>query len=242
MAKFGYAFILFALLFTPQAHAAEALYIGDSHSFGCFGEEIDRTIRSKSSSLRSLATCGSGTWSWLKKDMNETSCGYRACSATGKCTKSLKGKGPSLSDLLDTEKPKLTVVALGTNMMKSNFEYTMPEAKQMIAQIKKSGSACVWIGAPQAATFFNPITAQDKYFELLRNTVESEGCLFISSHDKTARENLNDTMGLHYSCKHGTAWGKKVGDELRPILERTFSPKAQTPAEKAASKAATAVQ
>jgi hypothetical protein len=48
-------------------------------------------------------------------------------------------------------------------------------------------------------------------------------CRYISSVNKTDRNNLNDPMGLHYTAKHGQAWGEKVMVELAPLVGGALS-------------------
>ncbi len=129
--------------------------------------------------------------------------------------------------LLEQEKPKVTVVALGTNMIKGKRDQTESEARSLILKIKEAGSQCVWIGPPQAALFFSPETKFNEFVEKLEAFVESEGCRFVSSVDKTARENLNDSMGLHYGCKDAETWAKKTFPVLKPLVEAAL---AQEPA------------
>lgn len=130
--------------------------------------------------------------------------------------------------LLEKEKPKVTVVALGTNMIKGKRDQSESEARSLILKIKEAGSQCIWIGPPQAALFFSPEAKFNEFVEKLESVVESEGCRFVSSVDKTARENLNDSMGLHYGCKDAETWAKKTIPVLKPLVEAAL---AQTPAD-----------
>lgn len=121
--------------------------------------------------------------------------------------------------LLEKQKPKVTIVALGTNMIKGKRDQTESETRSLILKIKESGSQCIWIGPPQAAVFFSPQAKFNEFVEKLEAVVESEGCRFISSVDKTSRENLNDSMGLHYGCKDAETWAKKTVPVLKQLVE-----------------------
>lgn len=229
---------LFVLLFSisllgmTSAHAADVLYIGDSHSYGCFGETLDKSMRSMKAStgvaltVRSSATCGSSAASWLAVKGHETHCGYRSCTGNNTCTKSTKGHSDSAEKVLQDESPKVTVVALGSNMLKRDPFAAMTDVHNLIGKIKAHHSECVWIGPPQPALFFRTAEAYQAFNERLRSTVKGGGCRFILSDDKTSRENLRDAMGLHYDCANATRWSEKVMKELRPVLQSGIAPSA----------------
>lgn len=215
-----------------KSHASDILYIGDSHSTGCFGKEIDAALRTlktgpQSVSVVSQASCGSASSHWLKSNGHVTNCGTRICDSAGKCDDS-QSRTDSIGLLLAKENPKVTVVALGTNMIKGKRDYVETETRSLISKIKESGSECIWIGPPQAALFFTPIPKFNDFLESLEKLVEEEGCRFISSADKTSRENLKDSMGLHYGCKDADTWGKKVSPALKPLVEAALQSAAQT--------------
>jgi len=231
------ALIFVALAAVSPTFAADILYIGDSHSTGCFGRTLDvslRTLKTKENpqsaerpaSVLTQASCGSASSHWLKSNGHVTRCGALICDASGACDSKIK-KTDSIGILLEQEKPKVTVVALGTNMIKGKRDQTESEARSLILKIKEAGSQCVWIGPPQAALFFSPETKFNEFVEKLETFVESEGCRFVSSVDKTARENLNDSMGLHYGCRDAETWAKKTFPVLKPLVEAAL---AQEPA------------
>ncbi len=219
--------VLVSPLLPALGWAADILYIGDSHSTGCFGKEVDvalRTIKKSdtSATVVSQASCGSASSHWLKSNGHTSNCGARKCDDAGKCEFQTKGHTDSIVQLLGAAKPQVTVVALGSNMIKGKLDQVENEARSLIAKIKESGAECVWIGPPQAALFFSPQTKFDEFVKKLEMIVESEGCRFISSADKTSRENLNDSMGLHYSCNDAAAWAKKIVPVLKPLVEAGF--------------------
>jgi lysophospholipase L1-like esterase len=204
------------------ATTAKVLYIGDSHSYGCFGQELDKSLRGLGQSVESIATCGSSTQSWLNSAGHSTSCGYRACSTKGVCTSTKNGSSDSLEKILARNKPSsspdLVIIALGSNMLKADLQKTMKDVVSLISKTKISGSKCIWIGPPQAALSFISKEAYDYFVERLEAVTTANDCRFVDSKNKTARENLSDPMGLHYNCNHGTKWASKVITEIQPLL------------------------
>jgi hypothetical protein len=227
------AVIFVGVATVSPSFAADILYIGDSHSTGCFGRTLDLSLRTlktkensqspeKSVAVLTQASCGSASSHWMKSNGHVTRCGALTCDASGTC-ESRNSKTDSIGVLLEKEKPKVTVVALGTNMIKGKRDQTESETRSLIMKIKESGSQCIWIGPPQAALFFSPETKFNEFVEKLETVVESEGCRFVSSSDKTARENLNDSMGLHYGCKDAERWAKKTFPVLKPLVEAALA-------------------
>lgn len=224
-------FLAFFVLRMDLSHAStssDIVYVGDSHSCGCFGQNLDKSLRSLRNPVsqeplrvQSIATCGSSTHSWLLPTGHTTSCGYRSCANDGNCHSSKDGRSDSLEQVLvdsgPRPRPKITVVALGSNMLKANLDATMKDVTTFIQKIKSAGSQCIWIGPPQAALSFMSKDSYERFVERLDAITTNSGCRFINSNEKTARENLKDPMGVHYSCDHGTAWSKKVFSELSPI-------------------------
>ncbi|MBN8541796.1 MAG: SGNH/GDSL hydrolase family protein [Deltaproteobacteria bacterium] len=232
------ALVLAGVATVSSSFAADIIYIGDSHSTGCFGRTLDVTLRTlktkenpqsteRPATVITQASCGSASSHWLKSNGHVTRCGTLICDVSGNCD-SRNSKTDSIGMLLEKEKPKVTVVALGTNMIKGKRDQSESEARSLILKIKEAGSQCIWIGPPQAALFFSPEAKFNEFVEKLESVVESEGCRFVSSVDKTARENLNDSMGLHYGCKDAETWAKKTIPVLKPLVEAAL---AQTPAD-----------
>jgi hypothetical protein len=210
---------------TPQTTAKPAtstgtdvLYIGDSHSVGCFGTTLDNSLRALTPSgaksplrVSSYSTCGSSTRSWLKGS-NRTSCGFRACGPSQtKCgaSSSTKGSAPILSSLLGSEKPRLTVVALGANDLQKNYslESAKAEVASLIKQIHASGSQCLWVGPPQEGTAFVSLAKYNAFVSALSATVEAEGCKFVDSSKYSDRSKITDPMHIHYGCTAASQWG-----------------------------------
>lgn len=224
--QLSFALFFVSILSGATLSAAEILYIGDSHSTGCFGRTLDvsfRTFRTKErpALVVSQASCGTASSHWLKANGHVTKCGALICDQSGTCD-SRNNKTDSLGGLLEKEKPKVTIVALGTNMIKGNRIQFESETRSLLLKIKQAGSQCVWIGPPQAAEFFYPLTKFNEFVEKLESIVESEGCRFVNSVDSTSRENLSDSMGIHYGCKDAEIWAKKTVPILKPLIEKAL--------------------
>lgn len=214
---------------SARGESADLVFIGDSHSAGCFGQTLDESLRKtinphtgKPYLVRSAAACGSSASSWLNKKGASTKCGHRICPPKGACSVAAKGTSPPLEKLLaeagPAPRPRVTVIALGSNMLKSDFEKTRREAERLIDQALAAGSHCVWIGPPQATAGFMPVAAYDGFVERLKSAVEARGCQFVDSGSKTSRDSITDRAGLHYDCLAGREWARRVFEEIHPRL------------------------
>jgi hypothetical protein len=242
--------LLFALVFLQGfaafAAPSDIVYIGDSHSAGCFGTTLDSAFRKmqdpiseKPLSVRTLAVCHSSTESWLPGGKNETTCGQLDCQPTDRssdCRPYFKAGDKvvhhfeNLDSLLQKSgpppRPKVTVVELGTNILlgiskdRNATAKAMDKVKMLIGEIGKTGSRCIWIGPPQADSQIFTIKNYNEFTTQLKKTVESQNCKFIDSGDKTDRANLSASGGwIHYACPSATLWANKVIEEIKPLID-----------------------
>lgn len=202
---------------TTASSISSALFIGDSHSYGCFGETLQKGLEQRAGSVRAVATCGSSASSWLRPN-HSTSCGLRSCH-NSQCSQSTRGQSEGLQSLLSHSRPQVTVLALGSNMLKSNWSATEADVIALIRQTKAAGSRCIWIGPPQASTRFMSVNQYNLFVSRLQETVTTNGCEFIDSSTRTDRANTEgDSMGLHYGCGSATSWANSINSTLSALL------------------------
>lgn len=211
--------ILAALVFfmLPLSLYAEptferALFIGDSHSYGKFGEKIDTYLRSVAGQVDTVASCGSSPSTWLAKGDNykSTNCGYWSKDSPGHDIRTKSHKIESFSEKMASVKPDLTVVALGTNILASpgNIAQEKKSIEAMLAEIKAAHSKCVWVGPPDVAK--NPFKQNlAEGVKEMRELVEKNGCMYIDSTKMTSYPSSNKD-GIHYGPQDAAAWGEKV--------------------------------
>ncbi len=230
--------ILFALLAIPaMAGSADILVIGDSHATGCFGTslydqlETFRPIGSANNArVHLIATCGSSVLSWTKD--HSTRCGFLDCAPGAPCTLkarfSTTGSTASLDSLLAKLNPRVTVVALGSNMLKWGWRNSQAQVAGLIATIHSRKSACLWIGPPTPGLQGSSCVAKgkyDEYIEKMKAFVEGLGCAFVHSGDYTesARVPASDPQCMHQGCKSATAWAAEAyRTEIQDVLHRFF--------------------
>ncbi|MBO9667413.1 MAG: SGNH/GDSL hydrolase family protein [Bdellovibrio sp.] len=192
------------------------LFIGDSHSYGKFGEEVDKYLRTISTDVTSMASCGSSPSTWMASSDNyqSTNCGYWQRDSKGRDTRVKKHKVNSFPEELQRLEPDFTVVALGTNILgsKENIQRELPIVQQMLNEIAKSKSQCVWVGPPDLAK--NPFKANlAEGNKALKKLVQKNNCIYVDSTTLTKyQEGTSD--GLHYGPKDSAKWGIAVAKKI----------------------------
>ncbi len=210
---------LFVTLLTAQVFADPSradspdspktiLYIGDSHSVGTFGNELDLLLRQKFGDARveSYGSCGSSPSWWMSG--KATSCGYKERHPQNQSKQAQKHSTPKLPKLLLDLRPDHLVIAMGGNLLSSGAEAAVQEIKNFLTQIRALGvSSCTWIGPPQG--WKRPSNTP----ELLR-AFEAEiapFCTFINSYEfDYLRIPKGKGDGIHYdSFSGGPALAKR---------------------------------
>lgn len=215
--------VLLAGAASAQDATSTILVVGDSHSAGTFGEQLDTSLRNigsdRGGKVAFFAVCSSGPNSWLNE--TEHGCGFlfrdfdkKAPSKwlrTRKGTVKVNGqdrevtfvKTPSLAQLLADYKPQVTLVALGSNPTSAEG------VEKMLELIHQTGSACAWIGPPYMRN--PPKDAVDKTYDnalkksgvdpaLKLSETKQTGCALIDS--RPLRPGYPDKAGdgTHYEA------------------------------------------
>jgi hypothetical protein len=213
--------LLFLVVMLMMASLAQSqtLWIGDSHSVGCFGDALREQI-GKVSEISFYASCGSTTGTWIQSQGPRTTCGAKACKTRSSCVSSPSAPISSLGQLIQAHSPDRVIVALGTNMIKDKWGKTQADVLQVVSRIQRRNAQCIWLGPPQARDQFVPLAQQRLYEKKLRDLVEAEGCSYLSSFEVTDGHQIRDPVGLHYSCEQGRAWSQKLAPALTLLLSK----------------------
>ena len=218
----------------------KVLFVGDSHSYGNFGTEVDKYLRSVSGSVTTFASCGSSPSTWLKKDgkYKTTNCGHLSKDSSGRELRNKSHATEYFPGELQRIHPDLTVIAMGTNILASpaNIKNELESMKKMLAEVNNANSKCVWVGPPSITKrpFADNLALGIKE---MKAVAEKNNCVFIDSKPLTTYPAKGD--GIHYGGQAAAKWGKDVAKQIeqkRKALEvKSGDYKAKEPSAKAGS-------
>ncbi len=183
---------------------AKVLEIGDSHSVGTFGHELDAKLRGSGAQVATYASAGatadtfvqgkSTRYGYWEKgaDGSERTVGYGKTAAT-----------PPLEQLIAKEKPSVLVVNLGANFRGSNPKSQVDKIGQIA---KKHGIPVVWVGPPTTAKDMSNRGSLQKFDQEMAQAVAPYG-RYISSAAHTPRYAGGD--GIHFGGSEGNQLAKQ---------------------------------
>ena len=223
---------LFVLGSFHAVQAENILFIGDSHSVGHFGHDLDQELRKiPGAAVTTQASCGSVAGSWFPPTY-QSPCGGFVKNAIGFTSMDSTQppykktfKTPSIAASLASVKPKWTIVALGTNY--GPWADVTPEQElkivndmeKMADAIVASGSGCIWVGLPKTERYSK---TQAHIYELTKLAI-SKKCKPIDSLLLTEfPKHCDPDMGLHYNCDKGMivaqSWANQVASQARGFM------------------------
>lgn len=191
----------------------KVLEIGDSHSVGTFGKELDAKLRGTGAQVSTYASAGAtastftqgkstkyGYWE-KRADGSEKSVGYGQSAQT-----------PKLDDLIAREKPSVILVNLGANFRQGDPKSQVDEIGR-VAQ--KHGIPIVWVGPPKTAQDNSNPSSLQQFDQKMAAAVAPYG-KYISSAAHTPKYSGGD--GIHYGGSEGNQiarqWASGVFQEL----------------------------
>ncbi len=208
---------------------ARVLLIGDSHSVGAYGRELERLFRESEGSehVALYASCGSSPGSWLSG--RPTRCGYREKVGLQREV-SVKSHATPLAERVISEwiKPgtegpsgrSVIVVSHGSNLVPKSLKQTEKEMRAFRDVLERTTSSestvCYWVGAPDSRTFSDEKTAQT--VDVIRASLGGR-CTFIDSRVYTSYP-ANGGDGLHFDSlgakgrEQAKAWAKGVFSQM----------------------------
>ncbi|MEI6072627.1 MAG: SGNH/GDSL hydrolase family protein [Verrucomicrobiae bacterium] len=216
--------------FPKVSPPVKILLIGDSLSFGSFGEALEGFLRQryKASEICVFASCGSSPEHWLETGPTFlTPCGYRESTPDGAWKEDFANghrprpvRTPKIPEILARISPRTVVVQLGTNWMDR-----LPAApnqdgaacKQIIRQFIKELRAqqppparIVWILPPDSSKY--PAAVKDEVDRWISECAKELGFQTINSRRITGRylQGKTGNDGVHYNDAEGAKWAKSV--------------------------------
>lgn len=173
--------ISFVLFSVSAAQAGPVLVVGDSHTAGRFGTELDARLRSQEGAVvTTVGSCGSATGHWYQG--TATQCGYFHRDAQGKVQRATKAPTPLFTGLLKELQPSTVIIELGANHIGWGLEPTKKSVAQMAHDAAAQGR-CYWVGPPLMRVQRFSVADQVARIDVIRKEAEAAGCTFIDSRE-----------------------------------------------------------
>ena len=194
------------------------LLLGDSHSMGHYGKELNQLLGSDGNfEVSSIAVCGS-TPRWFFNEVKITCGESEKLKTVSEVPVPIKKnqRVRNIVDWLNYQKPSMVVVSLGTNFLNyQSSDSIQSEIKKMAETIKNYNAKCLWVGPPDLR-----IEHREKLKvinSLIQTTVKSHCDWFDSTKVTQYPDGEIDKNGLHYYTKgQETAkkWAKAVYERV----------------------------
>jgi len=234
------ALLLFAAFALPASAADTILVVGDSHTAGSFGKNLDDVLRRGAGNrVATYGVCSASPQSylsetphhcgWLLRDFDKKApakwLGKRVYKATvsdgkGGTREVTMIKTPSLSQLLTDHVPTVTVVALGANGLSAD------SIRKTLTLIHANNSVCVWIGPPdtrvrtadQVKALYKALRDNNVTESVSLEDAKKDSCRLVDSFTFAyLRYPAKGGDGSHYSGdleSIGAKWGADAADAV----------------------------
>jgi hypothetical protein len=220
-------------LATPaRAEPVRVLMVGDSLTVGAFGAALRDFLiaRCGVNNVAVYGSCGSSPEDWLRSHAEfVTKCGYREQTPRRNILLDYKnGRRPKrvitprIEDLLQTHRPNVVVIQLGTNWMDAiaagapgkESEYNLILDRFTETLHSSPGvRRIVWITPPDSAHFAG--RTQRTIERLIVNGAgRGQYELILSSRLTHYIPGKTGGDGIHYNSEAGTEWARRVAREL----------------------------
>jgi len=195
------------------------LHIGDSHTVGIYGREMDKLMRSTGAQVATYGSAGSSPSWWLQG--TTTRSGFYGRGEDGKVDSPADWKTPrqtpKLPDLLKKHQPSVIVISLGANLIQANGASIEKQVKDLAEVAKASGAKILWVGPPDGRESNKPTSKQAALYQHLQKVAAQYGT-FIDSRPLTEYP-AKGGDGVHYWGKEGSqtakSWANHVFEQIQ---------------------------
>lgn len=208
----------------------KVLIIGDSLSFGPFGEELETLLRSHlgKDEVALVASCGSSPENWISRtSVFVTKCGYRVSTPVESRKEDFGDGGkkprpirtPKIRTILAQYLPETLFVQLGTNWMDqlpdredSSGEAARKLVADFVSEVRERSPSTriIWILPPESSRYGKK--AKDAVEQWILRAAADEGFEATRSREMTGPYEQGKTGrdGIHYSKEAAHAWARLV--------------------------------
>ncbi|PIQ23043.1 hypothetical protein COW36_02045 [bacterium (Candidatus Blackallbacteria) CG17_big_fil_post_rev_8_21_14_2_50_48_46] len=199
----------------------KVLHIGDSHTVGIYGQEMDKLLRATGAQVSTYGSAGSSPSWWLKG--TSTHSGFFSRDDQGKVDAPKDWRAPhptpKLPDLLKKHQPTVIMISLGANLIGANAATIESQVKELAEIAKASGAQIIWVGPPDGRESKKPNSKQTNLYNHLKAAASQYGA-FIDSRPLTEYPEKGGD-GLHYWGTEGSkiakSWTHEVFEQIQAL-------------------------
>jgi len=200
------------------------LHIGDSHTVGIYGQEMDKHLRATGAKVETYGSAGSSPLWW--KTGQTTRSGFFSKNAEGQTVQPANWKDPhptpKFKDLVGRFQPNVIMISLGANLIHSSGAAIEKQVHEMAQMAQASGAKIIWVGPPDGRESKKPTEKQTQLYEHLQRAASQYGD-FIDSRPLTEYPATGGD-GVHYWGTEGSRiarnWAKEVFEQIQALPEK----------------------
>ena len=190
---------------------SRVLVIGDSHTAGAYGNELDRQLRARGAQVHTIGSSGASASNFING--RGTTVGYAEHGTDGRVQRTARHATPKLEDLIQQDRPDTIVVNLGANFRGASPAQLQSQVRSLGEVAQRHNIPIKWVGPPKPRQA--DAGALQRFDEQMAAAVAPFG-EYISSVPYTPEYAGGD--GVHYGGTRGTQlaqqWAQGVASRL----------------------------
>lgn len=187
------------------------LVIGDSHTAGLYGDELDRQLRARGAQVHTVGSSGASASNFISG--RGTTVGYADHGVDGRTQRTASHATPRLEELINQDKPDVIVVNLGANFRGASPSGIQSQVRSLGEVARRHNIPIKWVGPPKPAR--PDMAAVQRFDQQMAEAVAPYG-EYISSVPYTPEYAGAD--GRHYSGTRGRQlaqqWAQGIASNL----------------------------
>lgn len=160
------------------------LEIGDSHTVGTYGQELEKLLERKGAAVERHAAVGTSAGHWINGG---------------------HGAQP-LQNLIAQTRPEVVIINLGANSRGG----VGSDVKRLAQIARSSGAQVIWVGPPRTRQDMSNPASLQKYDDAMRAELQGLGT-YISSAPYSSYDGPD---GIHYNAGAARKWAQGVAQAL----------------------------
>ena len=190
---------------------SRVLVIGDSHTAGTYGNELDRQLRLRGARVHTVGSSGASATNFVNG--RGTTVGYSEHGTDGRVQRTARHATPRLEDMINQDKPDVIVVNLGANFRGASPAQLQSQVASLGEVARRHNIPIRWVGPPKPR---QADAGKVQQFDQQMAAAVAPYGEYISSVPFTPEYAGSD--GVHYSGARGTQlaqqWAQGVAGQL----------------------------